>query len=114
MLNNPDLDRWLAALGDRSRRHMVEFLAMRPCRLTRLARAAEISVPLALHHLAILQEAGLVRTEKQGHSRIFFIEDGALRALLRWTADQGTALDVQFRPAGAEWLPSSKALGGGG
>jgi DNA-binding transcriptional ArsR family regulator len=63
------LDRTLSALADPNRRSMLERLSRGPATVTELAGPAGISLPGALKHVRILEEANLVVTQKKGRTR---------------------------------------------
>ena len=62
MLN--DLDATLGALGDPTRRGVVDLLRERPHRAGELARAFHVSPPAMSRHLRVLRGAGLVEEER--------------------------------------------------
>jgi len=85
MLNQfPDLDRLFHALADPARRAMVERLSHGLSSLSELARPLTMSLPAAMQHLAVLQAAGLVRSEKTGRVRTCSLEHAALAQAEQW------------------------------
>jgi DNA-binding transcriptional ArsR family regulator len=85
MLNQTaDLDILLRALADPARRMMIERLARGPAPVSELARPLPMSLPAAMHHLGILEAAGLVRSKKDGRVRTCAIEPQALTRLEQW------------------------------
>ncbi len=85
MLNqSADLDRVFRALADPARRAILERLGRGPARVTELARPLPMSLPAAMQHLSVLEEAGLVRTEKVGRVRTCAIEARALGRAEQW------------------------------
>ena len=52
--------------------------------MTELARPLPMSLPAAMQHLSVLEEAGLVRTEKVGRVRTCAIDPRALSRAERW------------------------------
>lgn len=85
MLNQqPDLDRLFKALADPARRAMMERLSRGPAPVSELARPLPMSLPAAMQHLGVLEEAGLVRSEKAGRVRTCAIEPDALRLAGNW------------------------------
>lgn len=85
MLNQiPDLNRLFNALADPARRAMVERLSRGPAPVSELARPLPMSLPAAMQHLGVLEEAGLVRSEKVGRVRMCTIEPGALSLAEQW------------------------------
>jgi len=64
MLAAKPIDRIFHALGDPTRRSMVERLSQGPLSVSRLAEPLAITLAAVVQHLQILEESGLVRTEK--------------------------------------------------
>jgi DNA-binding transcriptional ArsR family regulator len=85
MLNqSADLDRMFHALADPARRAMVERLSRAPAPVSDLARPLPMSLPAAMQHLAVLESAGLVRSEKTGRVRTCTLDTTALSQAERW------------------------------
>src|SRR5919204_1931452 len=63
------LDRTFSALSDGTRRDILERLQLGPASISELAAMARISLPGALKHVRILEEARLVTTENRGRTR---------------------------------------------
>ena len=85
MLNqSAHLDRLFHALADPARRRMMERLSHGPAPVSELARPLPMSLPAAMQHLAVLEAAGLVRSEKIGRVRTCAIEAGALSQAEQW------------------------------
>ena len=80
----------LDALGDPTRRAIVELLAAGPTPVGRLAEQLPISRPAVSQHLRVLKDAGLVRADAVGTRRLYRLEPqgpAELRAYLDrfWT-----------------------------
>ena len=85
MLNySPDLNRLFKALADPARRAMLERLSRSQAPVSELAKPLPMSLPAALQHLGVLEDAGLVRSEKVGRVRICSIEPGTLGLAEQW------------------------------
>ena len=69
MVNSQTLDRTFSALSDPTRRAMLERLSLGPATVSELAAPTRISLPGALKHVRILEEADLVTSEKRGRTR---------------------------------------------
>src|SRR4051812_13746426 len=65
------LDRMFHALGDASRRAMVERLVRGPASVSELARPFEMSLPTVVQHLGVLDAAGIVTSTKTGRVRTY-------------------------------------------
>lgn len=73
-------DQW-RALGDRSRRAIVECLAERPQAVGELADVLPISRPAVSQHLKVLKDAGLVTESRAGTRRIYRLHPAGVSAL---------------------------------
>jgi DNA-binding transcriptional ArsR family regulator len=78
------------ALSDPSRRVMVERLSRGPASVSELARPLTMSLPAVVQHLHVLEESGLVRSEKVGRVRTCHIEGAALGPAEKWLAERRT------------------------
>jgi DNA-binding transcriptional ArsR family regulator len=87
---NPTLDRLFHALGDPTRRAILDRLVHAPTTVTRLAEALRITVTAVGQHLQILEDAGLVRTEKLGRVRTCSIHHAGFDRLEQWIRDHRT------------------------
>lgn len=84
----PELDRVYGALADGNRRAMVERLSRGPASVKELAAPLTMSLPAVLQHLRVLEESGLVRSQKVGRVRTCRLEPAALQQAERWIADR--------------------------
>ena len=85
MLNRSSgLDATFQALADPGRRAILEHLSKGPASVSQLAQPFEISLPAIMQHLSVLEDAGLVRSEKVGRVRTCRIEQKALSAADAW------------------------------
>lgn len=91
-----DLDRVFHALADGSRRAIVDRLCERPWSVSALAEPFAMSLPAILNHIAVLESAGLVRTEKVGRVRTCHLETAALRDAEAWLGQRRTVWDRRF------------------
>ncbi|WP_211320679.1 ArsR/SmtB family transcription factor [Arthrobacter livingstonensis] len=73
-------DAW-EALGDRTRRAIVECLAERPRAVGELAAQLPVSRPAVSQHLKILKDAGLVSEHADGTRRIYRLNPAGMGAL---------------------------------
>ena len=87
----PDIDRVFHALGDPSRRAILEKVSQGPISVSRLAEPLDITMAAVVQHLHILEESGLVQTEKHGRVRTYRIESAGLSVAQQWIADRRTA-----------------------
>jgi len=102
MLNQTmQLDQVFHALADPARRAMLERLVRGPAPVTELARPLPMSLPAAMQHLGVLEEAGLVRTEKVGRVRTCAIDPGALSRAEQWINARRTEWEHRLDRLGA-------------
>lgn len=78
------MDTVLHALGDESRRTMLEILRTHPATAGELAEALPIARPGVSRHLRVLREAGLVEVEQQAQWRIYRLRPEPLVELDSW------------------------------
>lgn len=89
MLNqSAPLDLMFQALGDPSRRVMVERLSRGPASVSELAEPLAMSLSAVVQHLQVLEASGLVRSEKQGRVRTCRIEPAALKTAEQWIIER--------------------------
>lgn len=88
-----DIDRLFHALGDPTRRAILERLVAAPTSVSRLAEPLGITLTAVTQHLRILEEVHLVHTEKLGRVRTCRIESAGFRALEHWIRDHRTAME---------------------
>jgi DNA-binding transcriptional ArsR family regulator len=82
------LDLMFHALGDPSRRTMVERLARGPAAVTELARPFDMSLPTVVQHLGVLDAAGIVTSTKVGRVRTYQLAPEALTPAAEWITRQ--------------------------
>lgn len=80
----PGTDAVFAALGDPTRRHLVETLAAAPATATVLAKDLPMSRQAVAKHLAMLSAAELVATERRGRETRYTLRPEPLREVSRW------------------------------
>lgn len=82
--HEPDLSLIFHALSDPTRRMMLARLAQGPAPVTELAAPTGLRLPTVLRHLAVLEEAGLISTAKDGRVRSCVIIPEALAPVQTW------------------------------
>jgi DNA-binding transcriptional ArsR family regulator len=99
----------LAALGDPTRRRIVELLAERDHAAGELAAQFPVTRPAVSRHLRVLREAGLVRARGEAQRRVYSLEPAPLAEVDAWLAryrgfwtNRLDALDTQLRRARRE------------
>jgi DNA-binding transcriptional ArsR family regulator len=88
------------ALSDPTRRQVLAMLRKGPKSAGELAEAFDVSKPTMSAHFAVLREAGLVGSEKNGKAVIYWLNATVLEeALLAFAS--ALDLNVKAGPAGA-------------
>jgi DNA-binding transcriptional ArsR family regulator len=82
------IDRVFHALGDPTRRAIVEKLSEGPRSVSRLAMPLKITLTAVVQHLQVLEESGLVHTEKLGRVRTCRIGTAGFYVLEQWIRDR--------------------------
>jgi len=77
-------DRLFHALADPTRRAILEHLAAGPRSVSKLAEPLGVTLTAVAQHLAILEAAGFVRTEKAGRVRTCRIDAQGFDRLEEW------------------------------
>jgi len=85
------IDRIFHALGDPTRRAILDMLAERPRSVSHLAEPLGITLTAVAQHLLLLEESGLARTEKVGRVRTCRIEPAGFAALETWIRNHRTS-----------------------
>lgn len=88
MLNQYQIDRVFHALGDPTRRKLVEQLSRGPASASDLAKPLGITLAAIVQHLQILERSGLVHTQKNGRVRTCRIEQAGLDIAAEWIAER--------------------------
>ena len=92
-----ELDAVLRALADPTRRAraVVERLAKSPAVVSDLAAPFSMALPSLMQHLRVLEDAGLVTSQKHGRVRTVSLRPGALDVLHLWLDEQRTPAERQ-------------------
>jgi DNA-binding transcriptional ArsR family regulator len=90
------IDRVFHALGDPTRRAMIEKLSEGPVSVSRLAQPLDVTLAAVVQHLKILESSGLVRSEKVGRVRTCRIESEGFSVAERWIADRRSLWEARF------------------
>jgi DNA-binding transcriptional ArsR family regulator len=86
--HDPALDRLFHALADPTRRGIVERLLAGPASVSDLAEPTGMALPTVMKHIAVLEETGLLTTEKSGRTRICRATAAPLTEAQAWIEDQ--------------------------
>ena len=88
MLKYQPVDDVFRALGDPTRRDIVERLAGGAATVSELARPLDMTLSAVVQHLSVLESCGVVRSEKVGRTRTCRLEPVGLRLAEDWFAGQ--------------------------
>jgi DNA-binding transcriptional ArsR family regulator len=89
-------ERLLLALADPHRRHFVERLARGEATVSQLAEPVEIGLPAVLKHLRVLEEGGIVVSEKSGRTRTYRMRRDAFLPINDWLGQRQAEMNKAF------------------
>jgi DNA-binding transcriptional ArsR family regulator len=84
------------ALGDPTRRAIVERLSRGPASVTALAQPLGVTLTAVAQHLQVLVDCGLARTQKVGRVRTCSLETEGLTVMEGWIAERRATLEQQL------------------
>jgi DNA-binding transcriptional ArsR family regulator len=83
-----ELDRVFHALADPTRRAVLQRLSEGDAPVSELAAPFDMALPSFLQHLKVLEDCGLVRSQKSGRIRTCEIAPEPLEAAAGWMSEQ--------------------------
>ena len=95
-------DLMFQALGDPTRRRLVEMLGTRPHAVTTLAETCGITITAIGQHIRVLEKAGLVTSSKLGRVRSCQLDPDGLAILQRWLNDRRSNWEKRLDALGAQ------------
>jgi DNA-binding transcriptional ArsR family regulator len=111
MLNQAAVDQIFHALGDPTRRALLERLSRGPMSVSELGEPFAISLAAVVQHLQVLEGCGVVRSEKAGRVRTCRLEPEGLKVAARWIAERQALWERRLDRLGeilaAETVPPS-------
>jgi DNA-binding transcriptional ArsR family regulator len=69
---------------------MVERLSRGPASVSEIAKPFDMALPSVVQHLGVLEEAGIVSSEKVGRVRTYQLAPGGLLPANQWIVNQRT------------------------
>lgn len=84
MPNQNEMAKTFHAMGDSTRLAILQRLAKGDCPVGQLSQGSSMALPSFLHHLKVLEEAGLIRTEKRGRMRVCSLRSVTLKDACSW------------------------------
>ncbi len=94
-------DRAFHALGDPTRRAILEKLSHGPISVSTLAEPLDMTLAAVVQHLQILEESQFVRTEKIGRVRTCQIEPKGFALIEKWISERRLLGERRFDRLGA-------------
>jgi DNA-binding transcriptional ArsR family regulator len=92
----PKIEGIFHALGDPMRRALLDRLSRGPMSVSHLAEPFDVTLTAIVQHLQVLEENGLVHTEKTGRVRTCRIEPTGFDVLEHWIRDHRTQWERQL------------------
>jgi DNA-binding transcriptional ArsR family regulator len=93
------------AMGDPTRRRILELLGSEPQSVTALAGQLPVSRPAVSRHLRLLKEAGLVDEEAAGTRRIYRVRPEGVDAVRAYLEQVWGEATVRFRMVAENTTP---------
>ena len=103
------LQRQLDALGDPTRRAILERLLKHPLPVGELAREFPVSRPAISQHLRVLKDAHLVTARQAGTRRLYEVDPAGIAALRQYFDRFWADALAAFKRAAEQSAPSEEA-----
>jgi len=81
------------ALGEPTRRAIIDRLSLGPTSVSALAEPLGVSLAAVLQHVQVLEQASLVTSRKVGRVRTCSLDETGLRAAETWIAARRSAME---------------------
>lgn len=91
-----NLDSVFHSLADPTRRAVVTQLTGGPAPVSELAAPHRMALPSFLKHLKVLEDAGLVKSQKKGRVRTCTLEIEALAQVQSWIVERKRFWEQQY------------------
>lgn len=101
------LDPVFQALADPARRNMLERLTRGPASVSQLAEPLPMTLAAVGQHIAVLEAAGLVKSQKVGRVRTCTLDTTVLTQAEKWINDRRVAVEKSLDRLG-EYLAATK------
>lgn len=96
MTGTQSIDRLFQAFADPYRRGSIERLSKGPASVKELAAPADVQLPAVLKHLRVLEEGGIVVSEKVGRVRTYRMRKDAFSEMSSWIEQRQREMNVAF------------------
>lgn len=90
------LDLAFHALADPTRRAIVARLGAGEASVGEIAKPFDMALPSLLKHIRVLEEGGIVESQKSGRVRTCRLKPGATLAAERWLVEQRTVWEARL------------------
>lgn len=84
------------AVGDASRRGLLDALATGEATVGDLVYRLDLAQPIVSKHLRVLREVGLVRCRAHGRNRTYQVDPAAFAPLQQWLQQLTAAINDQY------------------
>jgi predicted transcriptional regulator len=101
----------LDALGDRTRRAILDRLRSGPQPVVEIARGLPVGRPAVSQHLKVLERAGLVTARAAGTRRVYQIDPGGLETLQDYARSFWSAALTRYQRAARRAAETAVAEG---
>ncbi|MDZ5696705.1 metalloregulator ArsR/SmtB family transcription factor [Chelativorans sp. M5D2P16] len=96
MTDSENIDRYFQAMADPYRRGFIERLSKVPASVKELAAPADVQLPAVLKHLQVLEQGGIVISDKIGRVRTYRMRPDAFSAMNNWIEQRQREMNVAF------------------
>ena len=96
-----DIDRIFNALGDPTRRAIIERVSQGPVSVSDLAKPLKMTLAAVVQHIQILEVGGLVHTEKVGRTRTCALQPKGFDLADKWITARKAIWEKRLDKLGA-------------
>lgn len=90
------IDRYFRAMADPYRRSFIERLSKGPASVKELADPTDVQLPAVLKHLRVLEDGGIVVSQKVGRVRTYRMRPDAFNAMNNWIEQRQRDINAAF------------------
>jgi DNA-binding transcriptional ArsR family regulator len=98
--SQPEIGRVFHALGDPTRRAILDKLSRGPISVSQLAEPLAITLAAVVQHLQVLEDSGLVQTAKLGRVRTCSLEPAGFQVAAQWIEERRLQWDLALDSLG--------------
>ncbi len=96
MLQSAVADEIFHALGNPTRRKVVELLSRGPATVSELAAPFDMQLPSFVQHLGVLERSRLIKSRKKGRVRTYEIAPERLKVAETWLSERRQEWESRF------------------